>query len=363
MVAISLIVLFVFINFPEPSENCDTKLDVIYKEYNCNCSIPTNKLPENCTEIRKQITEQYNAYAKDKRENDYGWVYVATIPVGSAGILFNALLILVILCDPLKILHRGAWMTILSLSISDTMACSARVASSVIVKWWDFDLTEKSRIYTEFFWQFGVNGSFLSLTLLTLQTFMIVKYPVKSRLAMSSGRVVFMIGILWVVSLGLALPEIDDISKDTRKYFFVATVSVLEMATLVQIIVKILIIREILSPSEALRSGIQHKYQREVAKTVIILIFILIVTALPYFIAKQIEYIRRIKDGSYNLTIKFPYYYEPIAIANFVANPIVYSFRLRDYRKSLLFLFFHYKKNKNHAPLINQSNKTMVTKV
>ena len=64
MVYTSLNLLFVLLNFPELSENCDTIFDVVYTLYNCNYSIPTNEPPENYTEIRKQIIEQYNAYAK-----------------------------------------------------------------------------------------------------------------------------------------------------------------------------------------------------------------------------------------------------------------------------------------------------------
>lgn len=253
-------------------------------------------------------------------------------------------------------------MTILNLSVSDTVACLSRVASSVIVKWFEIEVTDNSKKYTEFFWQFGVNSSFLFLTLLTVQTYVIIKYPIRSRLAMTKKKVVFMIGTVWTVSLVLALLEINDISKDKRMYFWIANISVLELATIIQIIMKIFIIREIFLPRDPLLNNTRNKQQKEVAKTIIIMIFVLIVTALPYFIAKQIEYITRICDGNYDLTVKFAYYYEPIAMMNFVVNPIVYSLRLKDYRKSLFYIFIYHKKA-NQLTLTRDTSKTVSTKV
>ncbi|XP_046845922.1 rhodopsin, GQ-coupled-like [Xenia sp. Carnegie-2017] len=280
MITICIVALFVLVNFAEPSENCNTRYERKYKRKNCSCSIPVKQLPKNCIDIRKEIH-------KNEWERTYGKVHLAIIAVGPVGIILNTLLVLVMLRDPMKILHRGAWITILNLSLSDTMACSARVASSIIVKWWDIEVNNKSKIYTEFFWQFGVVGSFFFLTLLTVQTFMIVKYPIRSRLAMTRRRVLLIIGIVWVMSLALALPEIDDISKDKRHYFFLATISVLEFATIIQIIMKIFIIKEILSPIEMMTNDFRNEQQREVAKTVILLNAILMVTAIPYFIFKQ----------------------------------------------------------------------------
>ncbi|XP_046860180.1 cannabinoid receptor 1-like [Xenia sp. Carnegie-2017] len=355
------IVLFILAYLPQPSGNCDARFDLIYERYNCSCSTALEKLPDHCEDLREQVLQKYNDHKKTEQDKTYGSVYMATIPIGSLGILFNTLLILVILCDPLKILHRGAWMTIINLSISDAMASSAKVASSIVAKWWEIEISEKWQIYTNVLWQFGLIGSFFFLTLLTVQSYMIVKYPVKSRFFMTRRRVVFIIGIGWVVSLGLALPEIDDISKNTR-IFFVATVSVLELATVIQVFMKIFIIREILAPRETLTSDTRNKKQREVAKTVIILNLILIVTALPYFIAKQIEYITRINDRASGLMVLFSYYYEPVAIVNFVVNPIVYALRLKDYRNSLISLFIRCK-NYNHAPFVRVSSKTTTTKV
>jgi hypothetical protein len=124
-------------------------------------------------------------------------------------------------------------------------------------------------------------------------------------------------------------------------YIYIGNIAVLELAVAIQVVLKIFIAVEILSSRHSiLNVETLNQKQQDVAKTVMILNAILIVTAFPYFLAKQIEYVERLGDSnSRSLLQKFAYYYEPVALLNFVLNAILYSLRLQDYRRSLLALF------------------------
>ena len=103
--------------------------------------------------------------------------------------------------------------------------------------------------------------------------------------------------LIWILAILLGLSNIayirPDLSLDQLMKIYIAQISVLELSVLVQVILKVLIIREIMKrrrETEVLvnaeQSNTKHK---EIAKTIVILNVILIVTAFPYFVAKQIE--------------------------------------------------------------------------
>ena len=66
--------------------------------------------------------------------------------------------------------------------------------------------------------------------------------------------------------------------------------------------------------------------------------FILIITVLPYVVARHILHVRRLFTAAHDdprLQLFFDYYW-PVQLTNFVLNPIVYAWRLPNYRLALL---------------------------
>ena len=93
-------------------------------------------------------------------------------------------------------------------------------------------------------------------------------------------------------------------------YIFIANIAVIEVVVVFQVVVKILIAVEFLSSRHKLLNGKPqlNSKQRDVAKAIIILNVILIVTAFPYFLAKQLEYFQRLGHlGCKPMLVIFPY--------------------------------------------------------
>ncbi|CAB4016249.1 galanin receptor type 2-like [Paramuricea clavata] len=280
---------------------------------------------------------------------DFSAVIIAGKTVDVIGMICNILLILVIIIDPLKILHRGAWITILNISVADFIACGSNFVTLLFAYENIHAVPQIAIDVSTFFWMLGVGASFMLLASLNVQIYIIIKYPMKSRLMLTTKKVVLSCIIVWAAAIGMGLTEIGYIwiSGNEVFYLYIAKIASLEMAVVCQVVLKILTAVEILgSRYDGLNAETQNQKQKEVAKVVTILNVILIVTALPYFLAKQIEYIGRLGDSSYDsLVTKFPYYYQPVALLNFVLNPLLYSLRMRDYRRSLIALFtFNCKK-------------------
>ena len=267
---------------------------------------------------------------------------IITVSFAATGAILNAAVILAIIVNPLKTLRRGAWITILNLAIADLITCI-----STIGLWGsEFFKLDMNLLYHDicnFFWYFGISGSFLELTFFTVQIYMITKFPLKSRLMFTEIRTVLLTVAVWAFSSLLGLCQIAHhyFPRHVCLKLYVAQIGVLLIALFVQIVlninVAIAITRSGRSTGDDSSQNTKHK---DIAKTVIILTLILFVTAFPFFMLKLIEYVNRMGYfvGSENIMRldHIFYCFAPVAMLNFTANPILYSLRLTDYRRTLL---------------------------
>ncbi|CAB4024554.1 5-hydroxytryptamine receptor 2A-like, partial [Paramuricea clavata] len=227
---------------------------------------------------------------------------IAAMTVDAVGVLCNTLLIIAILVDPLNVLRKGAWFTILNLSIADLIAALSNFMNIGLRT--EFESTNSVTLAVfNFFWMFGASGSFMLLTLLTIQTYVIVKYPIRSRLMISGKKIGLACAVIWILAFLLGLGNVAylDFADIHIKFaqlmtIYIAQVAVLELAVVVQVILKVLIIREIMKSGLNTEVNAEHRNNKhkEIAKTIVMLNVILIVTALPYFVAKQMEYLWRV---------------------------------------------------------------------
>ena len=276
--------------------------------------------------------------------NDGQLTRISTMVVDAIGAFLNILLIIAFLADPLKVLRRGVWITILNLAFADLISCVANFLDVGLIS--EFDVTDSMTFrIVRFFLTFGVSASFMLLATLTVETYVVTKYPIKGRVMLTRKKTVILCAMAWFLAMPLGLSNIaylftDNFSRLMKIY--IAQIAVLELTVIIQVILKVLIICEIMKSRRNINTHQQQQQQRrnnkhkEIAKTIIILNVILIVTALPYLVSKQLEFIWKLRVvGEDQLLWRFSNYYEPIAAINYLANPILYALRLPDYRRTL----------------------------
>ena len=90
-----------------------------------------------------------------------------------------------------------------------------------------------------------------------------------------------------------------------------------------------------------------YSQQDKLTAVVLLLVGILALTVLPYLLASQIYigYSIFCKCLPPEALMKFMYYYFPIELLNFAVNPLVYAWRLPQYRRSLRYLCSSYQSN------------------
>lgn len=261
--------------------------------------------------------------------------------VGAIGALLNILLIIAIIVDPLKVLRKGAWITILNLAFADFVVCVANMLDvGLILEFHVIDDPITFRI-VRFVLIFGVSASFILLTLLTAETYVVAKYPIKGRLMLTGKKTAMLCMVTWFLAMPFGLSNIAYLYTDNFSMLlkiYIAQIAALELTVFVQVILKVFIIREIMKSRRNTQQ--QNNRHKEIAKTIIILNVILMVTALPYFVSKQLEFVWKLGlIGGDHLVWKFSNYYQPIAAINYMANPILYALRLPDYRRTILVPF------------------------
>ncbi|XP_046859765.1 cannabinoid receptor 1-like isoform X2 [Xenia sp. Carnegie-2017] len=272
---------------------------------------------------------------------------ITTMVISTVGVLTNGLLIVVIVKDPLNKLRRGPWITILSLSIADFTASLSQFMIVGLGRLFEVKPSEAVIYSVLSFWMFGAAGSFFHLTSLTWQTYMIAKYPIRSRQMLSTRKIYILCATVWSIAICVAFGELTSIYNkkiEQLMYTYITLYAVLEIAVLILVIGKCLILIIVWQNRQntTVNAKQHNRKHLEMVKTIILLNILLLVTAFPYFVAKQVEFIQRLGKIQGELAWRFSYYYKPVAMVNFAVNPIVYALTLPDYRNSLKALF---KKN------------------
>ena len=275
-------------------------------------------------------------------------VNIAIMSVATLGALLNSVVIVAMAIDPLKILRKGPWITILNLTIADLISCI-----SGFCLWGQmFFVGRYIELYAaivNFLWMFGVSASFLFLTFLTVQIFVITKFPLKRRHSFTVLEIVVVCVALWLFACLLGLTQLAWLrfSPTNSLKVYAAQIGVLQLALIIQIVLNFQVTAEIIRSGHTAGNS-QNTKHKNIAKTVVILTLVLFLTAFPYFLLKQIMFFVRLgyfgRNNTANILYGIGYCFMPITVLNFTANPVLYSLRLPHYRKTLL-VFVGKRKN------------------
>ncbi|XP_028408963.1 succinate receptor 1-like [Dendronephthya gigantea] len=298
---------------------------------------------------------------------------IVAMSVAGSGVVLNTFVIMAIIIDPLKTLRKGAWLTILNLAVADVISCISAFliyGDSYFTSNYNSASASAFNATTSFFWSYGVSASFLILTFFTIQIFVITKFPLKSRFIFTEFKIVLSILAVWIISIPLGLSYLAYMcfNSETSFKIYAARIGVLQVALLVQVILNVHVTSEILKSGRSTgNDSCQNNKHRNIAKTVVILTAILLVTAFPYFLFKQIEFLARSgqihSDKIGNWLVVVSYCYAPVALLNFTANPILYSLRLPDYRRTLLVILSKLRRNGGVSLKTTPNTSLKLTKV
>lgn len=253
------------------------------------------------------------------------------------GVLLNSLLLIVIIRNPLKNLRKRGCLTITSLAIADLLSN----IGSIGLCFYD------DRENPKYFWPVksyyaiahaGFTASFFMLFLLSIEVYIVTRYPLTAHLKLNKRKTLWIIILLWLAAVVLASSNFwqNDYPFET----FIIVVFALEIAVMAVLLFRVLIIlnvrrnrREIaqLMPGSQTDNGLTVSF--------LLLFVVYLVTAFPYFVVEQVHLLWHIKpDWNISFDHAAIAYTAPLAHINYFINPLIYAYRMPDYRNGLISL-------------------------
>ena len=254
--------------------------------------------------------------------------------------------------DPLKILRKGLWITIINLAVADLIVCVDDFfhEMQIYVGTKELLTTENYCFVMNILLSFAISASLMLLGLFSLQVYTVTKFPFKAPHFWTRTKIVLCCIVIWLVAIPLALDDVFIfIHLDHDKYnkWWTVQAVVWAIIVIVQIVLKILTCWEIFKTRR--NSGLsQSTKHRQITTTVMIMVAVQMFTAFPYIIIKQL--LNNEFSLSYHVLKEITTYHTPILLLNFCVNPIIYFLRLPDYRSSLLSLFGCRKRKNQTSP-------------
>ncbi|XP_046859975.1 2-oxoglutarate receptor 1-like [Xenia sp. Carnegie-2017] len=322
-----------------------------------NSKFPTHKNNSDLANGTNTSTTSKGGFllSRQQRKN----LVIIIISVAVIGALLNIAVILAIVFDPLRILRKGPWITILNLAIADFLWCV-----TCFFQWLDYyefniiNFTGSERLLYEdivqFGWSFSNGASFLFLTFFSMQIFVLTKHPLKSRFMFTTPKVLSACIGLWLLSIPVGfcyiIHRFPPFDKHFRK-FWMARIAFLHFLTLVQLILNIQVTIQIIRSGRNTKDDCRHNNKhRNMAKTVVILTAIFFITTFPFRTLRQIEFVLRMNNTKIGNLDEVAYLFYPLLLMNFVANPIMYSLRHSDYRRTFLAFLGKIRGKNVHIP-------------
>ena len=260
--------------------------------------------------------------------------------------------------DPLEILRKGSWITIINLAVADLLYCIINFFEEI--QWYvgthELLTTDNYYFVIETLAGLAVSASLMLLGFFSLQVYTVTKFPFKAPHFWTRKKVVICCVGIWLLAgpLGLDIIYIYlhyDYDK-YNKWWTVITV-VYSIIVIIQIVLKILTCWEIFKTRRNSRQSQSLKH-RQITTTVMIMVTVQVFTAVPYVVFLHVQHdVFSLND---DLLDEITTYHSPMLALNFCVNPIIYFLRLPDYRLSL-FSLCGCRKRKSQTVLDPQRNE------
>ena len=187
----------------------------------------------------------------------------------------------------------------------------------------------------------NIEASFITILVMSLERYIAIVFPFKAQVWLSKTRTTKCCVAAWFISVmcgacmglsplivGFCLMIVFEITIVVTTFFYY------------KIVMKLRERRTILTSmhsngARATRNNANFLREYKLTTVVVLLVVILIITVLPYIFAFQIFFVQHLSTLNLKLEL-FLVYYLPAGLINFVLNPIVYAWRLPNYRLALL---------------------------
>ena len=196
------------------------------------------------------------------------------------------------------------------------------------------------------FWA-TISSTVFTIFFMSCQRLVVVVYPFKARHLITKRRIRVFIAGNWLVSSVLG-GLMGGLPQPQQDYLNLALFTTTLILVLLMVVMYFAIIwhtkhKPKFSPeSNCNRAVTIAQREQRLTAVLLLLVAVLMVTVVPHHIVMAVFAGYRIFSDPRlvpNGFIVFSNYYLPVVLLNVVVNPIIYAWRLQDYRQSLFFYF------------------------
>ena len=257
------------------------------------------------------------------------------------GVASNILLLIAFFKDPLKCFKNSGTYLLVNLSVSDCLtSLCAPFCSFVPVVYFHTD------IFNHFAIILVANVSFLSITSVSIDRFLMVTLPIKHRIYVNKGKVMAIwIAAIWMLSSLISACNLFYIFKSHNKItIHIIGASFVALSTVMYSFTYYKLKKQ--SGNIALENSRESRAQeirilkeQKFLKTIIIIACIAFASLFPSLAFFQVYWSLDFASDSRVFTACrkiFTY----VFFTNFAVNPLIYVVRLENYRKTFYFLYY-----------------------
>ena len=252
------------------------------------------------------------------------------------GAVSNLLLLIAFIVDPLKCFRNSGTYLVMNLAVADCLTC-------VLFTFAHID--QNDLLIFHFFLLWFQSVSFLSITSVSIDRFLLVAYPIKHRILIKGKVLVLWLAIIWTVSCVIpALAMFSDISK-TSGYnaFYTFTVLVILPSAVMYSSTYYNLKKQsrniaTVNSTEGRAQEMRTLKEKRFLNTIIIIAVIAFVFTVPSMVFFPFAELAKIDFRIPAVLMAFMLYSYMFQVS-FAVNPFIYVLRLPTYRKTLYSLY------------------------
>ena len=146
-------------------------------------------------------------------ENEFCFFYFPAVVICTLGVVSNVLLLVAFIKDPLKCFRNSGTYLVMNLSVSDCLTSLIGLLSNITVTG-----RISSHLILQFFNHSTAGASFISITSISVDRFLMVTSPIKHRILMQGKVIVLWISAIWIMNFVLPFPLIvSDIDESNAR--------------------------------------------------------------------------------------------------------------------------------------------------
>ena len=256
------------------------------------------------------------------------------------GVVSNTLLLVAFLKDPLKCFRNSGTYLVMNLAVSDGLKC-LNVPFYLIIR--DKTTITTSDLIIIYFAFCLSTVSFVAITSISIDRFLMVVYPIKHRIVVKGKLVILWIAAIWIVGCSASALLLIYIHKNGRNFGNVFSVILIIVSSVMYASTYYKLKKQsrnmaLQNSSEGRAQEIRILKEKQFLNTIVIIACVAFICIVPYMIFHLNHGLLNLPKGKVTSEV-FETATLFILYTNFAVNPFIYILRLPNYRKTFYLLY------------------------